>query len=83
MVGDNGHALRGLDHRHRRLPGQEVDQQALVVGVEMLDQDEGHAAFRRHVRKEILEGVEPAGGGAQCHDQVSDPRLLCGARGGS
>jgi len=67
-------SVLGLHHRHRGLPAQELDQQALVLGIEMLDQDEGHAALRRHDRKERLEGFEPAGGRAETHDQAGHVR---------
>src|SRR4029077_2923860 len=63
------HAVRGLHHRHLGLLAQELDEEALMMRVEMLDQDERDAAVRRHVREERPEGIEPAGGGAETYEQ--------------
>jgi hypothetical protein len=60
MVGGDRHAVGGLHHRHLGVIAQDLDQQALMMRIEMLDQDERHAALRRHVREEALEGVQPA-----------------------
>jgi hypothetical protein len=69
MVRGERHAVLGLHHRHLGVIARELDQQALVMRVEMLDQDERHAALRRHVREEALEGIEPAGGSAETDEQ--------------
>ena len=44
------------------------DHDALVRGVQVLDDDKRHAAARRHVPQELLEGLQPAGGGADADD---------------
>jgi len=69
MVRHDRHAVLGLDHRHLGMIAQELDQQAFVMRVEMLDQDKRHAALRRHVREEALEGIQPAGRGAETYKQ--------------
>ena len=60
-VGLDGHALSGLDDRHGRVPGEQLDHQAFVRGVEVGDEDEGDTAVRGHGGEKLLEGVEPAG----------------------
>jgi hypothetical protein len=57
-----------LHYRHLGVIAQQLDQQALVMRVEMLDEDERHAAVRRHGREEAFEGIEAAGGGAEAND---------------
>ncbi len=41
--------------------GQQLDHHAFVIRIEMLHQDEGHAASRRQGVEELPAGVEPAG----------------------
>ena len=56
----DSHAVGGLDDRHGRVPGEELDHQAFVRGVEVGDEDESDAAVRGHGGEEFLEGVEAA-----------------------
>ena len=66
----------GLDDRHGRVPGEQLDHQAFVLGVEMGDEDEGDTAVRGHGGEELLEGVEPAGRSADAgHGRSRPPRL--------
>src|SRR4029450_7706455 len=42
-------AVVGCEDRHRFMGGKQLDEQALVMGIEMLDEHEPRAAIRRHV----------------------------------
>ena len=53
-----------FDDRHRRMRRQQLDHHALVGRVEVLDQDERHAALGGQRCEQGAEGFEPAGGGA-------------------
>jgi hypothetical protein len=64
VVALESHTVGGVLDRHRRVPGQQLDHHALMRRIEMLDQDEGHAAVGRQRVEEILEGLETAGRGA-------------------
>ena len=48
---------------------EQLVHQALEVGRQVLDDDEGHPACRRQGVEEALERLEPAGGGADADDQ--------------
>ncbi len=74
VVGLDRHARPHLLHGHGRLPGEELRQDALVVRVEVRDEDEGHAAVGRHALEEALEGLETPGRGAQ-PDHGAERRL--------
>ena len=58
------HPLCRLPYRHRGVAGQQIDHQAFVVRIEMLDHDERHAGARRQRAQQLAAGVEPAGGRA-------------------
>ena len=60
-VGGQRHAIAGLHHRHRGHPLQQLGQRTAVAGVKMLDDDEGHAARRRHMAEKGFECLETAG----------------------
>ena len=53
--------ITGLDDRHGRTLGEQLDHQACVRGVEVGDKDEGNAAVRRHGGEKLFEGLEPTG----------------------
>ncbi len=53
---------------HRRGALEQLDERPAVGWVEVLDDDEGHPALLRHLPEELLERLEPAGGGADAHD---------------
>ena len=46
---------------HRGVAGQQIDHQAFVLGIEMLDQHERHAGAGRQRIEEFPEGFEPSG----------------------
>jgi hypothetical protein len=76
MVRGDRHAVLRLHHRHRGVLGQQFDQQALVMGVEVLNQDEGHAVLWWHVRKKALKGLEPTCGRAKPYNQPYHVRVV-------
>ncbi|GEO42999.1 hypothetical protein SAE02_71470 [Skermanella aerolata] len=47
-----------------------------MVGIEVLDQDECHAAVGRHFRKERLEGVDAASRCADPYNQIGSVRYI-------
>ena len=55
----DGHRVGDLDHFHGRDPAQELDHEALVGRVQVLDQDKSHPAVRGHRAEELLERIEP------------------------
>ena len=52
-----GTAVRGFSSRHRGMTAEEFHQHALVVRVEMLDEDECNPCIRRHVIQKALKSV--------------------------
>ena len=70
-AGLHGGAVLDPGDLHARVPLHEVEQQALVVGVEVLDEHERHAqvAVGGQRREELLDGGEAAGGGADADDR--------------
>jgi hypothetical protein len=63
------HPVCGLQNLHRRVAGQQIDHEALVLWIEMLDQHEGHATIGWQRFEELPEGVETTGRGPQCNDR--------------
>lgn len=63
-------AVGRFDYCHFSVCPQQVHQQALVIGVQMLHQHEGDAGVGRHVIEERLERLEPAGGSTDTDDQA-------------
>ncbi len=61
MFGLERHAVRGLLHLHPRMAGQQIDHHARMGRVEVLDQNERHAAAGRQRVKKLAGGVEAAG----------------------
>jgi hypothetical protein len=64
-------AVPRLGHVHRGGPLQQFGHHAFVVGVEMLDDDEGQAAADGHVAEEVLQGSEATRRGADGDDGES------------
>ena len=62
------HAVPDLDDLHGGGALEELHHDPLVGRVEVLDDDEGHAASRGHVLQEELQRLETAGGGADADD---------------
>jgi hypothetical protein len=54
---------------HGRVWPEQFNQQALVVGVEMLNQHESHACISRHAVKEAFERIQPSGRSPDANDQ--------------
>ena len=70
-VGPHLHAVLDLVDLHAGEPLDQVEQQALVVGGEVLHEHERHAALAvgGHGGEERLEGRQAAGGGADADDR--------------
>ena len=64
-----GNAVRGLQDRDGGTGTEQLDQQALVMGIEVLHQNEGHPAIGRRIGQERLERREAAGRGANANDK--------------
>ena len=67
MVGLHGLSRAGQRHGHRGLLRQNLGQQAFVLRVQVLDHDEGHAAWPDCAEK-LRQGFESSGRGANSHD---------------
>jgi hypothetical protein len=68
------------DERHGGEPGEQFVHQALEVGGEVLDDDEGHAGVGGHGFEEALQGFQAAGGGADA-DDIEGGKIRRNARG--
>jgi hypothetical protein len=64
---DDG-AVFDLDDLHPGGALQQLRHDALVRGVQMLDDDKRHAAARRHPYEELLQRLKSAGGCADAND---------------
>ena len=62
------HLVRDFDHRQFGDALQDFRQHADVFGIQVLDQNECHAALRGRTPKKLLEGVQTPGGGANAND---------------
>ena len=69
VIGLHRGAVGDLADRHARGLCQQVGEAALVLGIEMLDQHEGHPAVGREISQELCEGFEPTGGRADSDDR--------------
>ncbi len=67
-VGLHRLAIRDLRDGHRGRALEQLHHRALVRGVEVLDDDVGHPAARRHVPEELLERLEAPGRRADADD---------------
>ena len=69
-VGLDDHAVLDFEHLHAGVAPDQVGEDALVIGREVLHQHESHARvdFGRHAGEEGLERGETAGGGADADD---------------
>ena len=79
MLRQDGHALLGLHHRQCRVLGQELDKQARVGGIQMLDEHEGHSGRHRQSIEQLGASLEAAGGCAyrdNPHPGVAGRRAL-------
>ena len=69
MVGLDGHAIGYFADAHDGLFGNEFGEHAFVFGIQMLDQDEGHACVLGKITHEFGEGFDSAGGSADGGNQ--------------
>lgn len=65
-------AALALEHRQPGVPVEELRQHALVVGVEVLDDDEGHAGGWPGARQHLAQGLEPARRCADAHHRTRE-----------
>ena len=70
VVGVDHRLLLDHPHRHRRQRGEELGDERLVAGREVLNEDEGEAGVGRHVAEQLPDGVQAAGGGADRHHRA-------------
>ncbi len=68
VVALDPHPVDHLQNGNRRDAGQDVDEQAVVARIEMLDQNEGEPRLGRNGGNQIDECVEAPGGGADPDD---------------
>ena len=64
-VGIDFHPIRDLKHFHGGSTLEEFSQDPLMVRVEMLNDDKGHAAVRRHRTQKLLQRLQPARRGTE------------------
>jgi len=62
------HAVSRRVDRHLRVQRDQFSHLALAVRRQVHDEHEGHAAVRRHVVEELVEGFQTAGRGAHADD---------------
>ena len=62
---------------HRGMARKQIHHHAVVAGVQVLNDDEGHAVDRRQRVQKLPASIEASGRGADCHD-----RKLRGLAGG-
>jgi hypothetical protein len=76
------HPVGDLMDLHLSIASDQVGEYALVIGIQVLHQDKGHAAFggSRHVGKECFESSQPSSRGADANDWKVN--LLRAFRGG-
>ena len=68
MVGLDLHPVLDLDDRHGCIALQQFHQNALVGRVQMLNDDKAKTAPFGHMPKELLQGLQSAGGSAKTND---------------
>ena len=70
-VGCYRHAVLDLEHLHAGIAADQVGEDALVVGGQVLDQHKGHAGFGvdRHAGEERLKGRQAAGRGTDADNR--------------
>jgi hypothetical protein len=68
-VGLHGHLIRDFGDRHAGRARQDLSEHTGVSGVEVLDQDEGHAGIGRQRLEHLLDGFKPARRSAGADDR--------------
>jgi hypothetical protein len=69
VVGLDGHAVGDFLDAHGGFFGKKFREHAVMLGVEMLNEDEGHAGIGSQVAHELGESFDSARGGADGGDQ--------------
>ena len=64
VIGFHRHIVGHLAHRHGGGAGENLRQQAVVFGVEMLHENDGQAGIGRQIGQQMFENFQPAGGAA-------------------
>jgi hypothetical protein len=67
-IGRDFDAVPRFDNGNVCVAPKQLRKLALMVRVQMLDEDEGHACVSREVLEKIIEGLEAAGRSADSHD---------------
>ncbi len=68
------HPIQRAMNRQLRMPSQQLVHQALEIWRQMLDHDKGESAVVRHVVKELLQRLEPAGRCRHSHNVTRSVR---------
>ena len=74
-VGFHGGAILHLFDGHPGFPGENPGQHALVVGIEVLNQDEGQAGIEGKVIQQLSKSFQSAGRRSNAHHR--DDRNIC------
>jgi len=72
----NQRSVVGLLHRKRDRPAQDLVQLAVMLGIQMRDQDDGQPRGRREVRQQLLKGLESARRRADSDDRELVSEIL-------
>jgi hypothetical protein len=78
VVGLDEHAVLDLVNRETGRAGERIAQVAGVRRIQVLDQNERHAAVARDMAKQLDEGFHAPRGGADTHDRKRDRRTRWG-----
>ena len=68
MIALDQYAVADLSDRHRGGAAQRLRQQAVVLRIEMLDENERHAGIGRQTGQELREGFQPSRRGSNTDD---------------
>jgi hypothetical protein len=68
VIGVDGHPISDFGHGHLGVLGEQVGGHALVLGVEMVNQDEAHAGIVGEMLDEIGNRLDAIGGCTDGHD---------------
>ncbi len=68
VIGRDRKSLAPLDDRHAGGAGEDIRQPALMAGIEVLHQHEGHPGAGRQMGEELGEGLQAPGGRADPDD---------------
>jgi hypothetical protein len=69
VVGFDSEIVGGFADGHRGGPRKDLGKRAVVVGVEMLYEDEAEAGIGLEVLQQLREGLKAAGGSANADDR--------------